>query len=348
MPSVPPTVPADRMRSARAQRGARATFETVRALCLAVGLHVVATQAALAAGTAANTSITNIATVSYTDEDGQSQTVSSNAATVRVDELLAVTLVGNDAGNVTVATPDDDDPLSFTVTNPGNGSEGYRLTANPNVAGDQYDPADTRIFLDDGDGIFDSIADVLYTAGANDPVLAPDASRVVFVVNDTPAGRVSGDTGIVQLTATAVTGSGAPGTTFPGQGTGGVDAVVGATTATADAQGTYVVSQVQTTLVKSQTVLDPFGGSNPVQDAVVTYTLTMTLSGADALTGARISDAIPADTTYVTGSLQLNGAPLSDGLDGDVGHFTGSEIQVDLGTLAPPSTQIVVFQVRIN
>ncbi|MCI0435696.1 MAG: hypothetical protein L0271_18925, partial [Gemmatimonadetes bacterium] len=145
-----------------------------------------------------------------------------------------------------------------------------------------------------------------------------------------------------------VTGSGAPGTTFPGQGTGGVDAVVGATTATADAQGTYVVSQVQTTLVKSQTVLDPFGGSNPVQDAVVTYTLTMTLSGADALTGARISDAIPADTTYVTGSLQLNGAPLSDGLDGDVGHFTGSEIQVDLGTLAPPSTQIVVFQVRIN
>ncbi len=299
-------------------------------------------------GAPANTTISNTAQVTFTDPDGQPQTVDSNTATLRVDEVLGAVVVSNDAGNVGALSPDDDRPLSFTITNPGNGSEAFSLAANAGLAGDDYDPTDVRIFLDDGDGVFEPGEDTLYSPGVNDPVLAPDASLVVFIVSDTPGGQATGDTADAQLTATAVTGSGAPGTTFGGQGTGGVDAVVGATTATANSQGTYAVVQALATLSKTQTVLDPFGGNSPVPGAVITYTVTMTLAGSGTITGAQIDDAIPANTSYVAGSLSLDAAPLTDAADVDAGRFTGSAIAVSLGAVAAPSTHTVEFQVQIN
>ncbi len=303
---------------------------------------------AWAAGAPANTAINNTATVTFTDPDGQPQTINSNTATLRVDELLGVAVVSNDAGNVGVLSPDDDDALSFTITNPGNGSEAFALAANAALGGDEYDPTDVRIFLDDGDGVFEPAQDTLYVVGVNDPVLAPDQSLVVFISADTPAGHATGDTAAAQLTATAVTGSGTPGTTFAGQGTGGVDAVVGATTATADAQGTYSVSQTLTTLSKSQTIEDPFGGTSPVPGAVITYTITMTLAGSGTITGAQIDDSIPSNTTYVPGSLRLDGLPLTDAADVDAGQFTGSAIAVSLGAVTAPGSHTVEFQVQIN
>jgi uncharacterized repeat protein (TIGR01451 family) len=300
---------------------------------------------AWAIGAPANAPITNTAQATFTDPDGQPQTVNSNTVTLRVDEVLNVTVASNDAGNVSVFSPDDDDPLSFTVGNPGNGSEAYTLVPDAGLAGDDYDPTDTRIFLDDGDGIFEPGQDTLYSPGVNDPVLAPDATLVVFIVNDTPAGLATGNTANVQLTATAVTGSGPPGTTFAGQGTGGVDAVVGATTATAFAQGTYAVVQTMATLVKAQSV----AGGVAIPGAVITYTLTFTVSGTGTITGAQIDDAIPTNTTYVPGSIQLDGAPpFTDIADGDDGEFTGTGIVVNLGSIVAPATHIVDFQVQID
>src|SRR5258706_8353581 len=241
------------------------------ALAISLAPGLVIARPAWAAGAPANAAISNTAHATYTDPNGQPQTVNSNTATLRVDEVLGAVVVSNDAGNVGVLSPDNDRPLSFTLTNPGNGSEAYLLTPNASLSGDQYDPTDVRIFLDDGDGIFEPGQDTLYASGVNNPVLAPDQSRVVFISSDTPAGRATGDTAAARLTATALTSSGAPGTTFAGQGTGGVDAVVGATTATANSQGTYAVSQALTTLTKTQSVLDPFGGSSPIPGAVITY-----------------------------------------------------------------------------
>ena len=243
---------------------------------------------------------------------GNPQSVDSNVVELRVDEILDVTVVRNDAGNVSVSSPDSDDPLSFTITNPGNGSEAYTLVADAALGGDQYNPSDTRIWLDDGDGVFEPAQDTPYSAGVNDPVLAPDGSLVVFVSNDTPAGRGTGDTAAVLLTATAVTGSGDPGDAFPGLGTGGVAAVVGATGATASGQGAYVVSDSLATLVKSQSVADPFGGSRVMPGSIVTYTLALTVGGTGTLAGSMIDDSIPADTTYVAESIVLDGSPLSD------------------------------------
>jgi uncharacterized repeat protein (TIGR01451 family) len=319
--------------------------------CLALGISLALgaiASPAWAVGAPANTPISNTAHATFTDPDGQPRTVDSNTSTLRVDELLGAVVVTNDAGNVGVLSPDNDRPLSFTITNPGNGSEPYALVFDAGLTGDDYDPTDVRIFLDDGDGVFEPGQDTLYSPGANDPVLAPDQSLIVFVSADTPAGRATGDTGAVRLTATAVTGSGAPGTTFAGQGTGGVDAVVGATTATANAQGAYAVTQTLSTLTKSQTVLDPMGGNRPIPGAVITYTIAMSLSGTGTITGAQIDDTIPASTTYVAESITLDTVPQSDAPDADAGRFTGSAIAVSLGSVPAPATHTVTFKVRID
>ena len=62
----------------------------------------------------------------------------------------------------------------------------------------------------------------------------------MLVVNDIPAGVVDGNRGFSRLTADARTGTGAPGTTFAGQGVGGTDAVVGTTGADSEVTGQYL------------------------------------------------------------------------------------------------------------
>jgi uncharacterized repeat protein (TIGR01451 family) len=304
---------------------------------------------AQAVGTPAGTSIVNTATVTYTDQFGASQTVSSNASAVQVDEVLNVTIATLDAGNVAVNSPDADRPLAFTLTNTGNGSEAFQLTANVGLAGDQFDPVFDRIVLDsNSNGVFDSGVDTIYVSGVNDPVLNPDQSLVLFLVSDIPGGMANGEIGLASLAAVAATGGGAPGAGFPGAGTGGGDAVVGATGATGSDQNGYIAPQALAAFTKTQSVSDPFGFSNPVTGAIVTYTLTFSLAGTTGVDNAVITDPIPANTTYVAGSLTLNGSPLTDSADADAGRYTGTAIEVSLGTLAAPSTQTVTLQVLIN
>jgi uncharacterized repeat protein (TIGR01451 family) len=307
-----------------------------------------AVQLAGAAGTHADTAITNTATATYDDGTG-TQTVSSNPATIRVDEVLDVTVTSNDSANIPVTTPDVDDVLGFTVTNIGNGPEAFRLVSDPGLGGDDYDPTNNRIYLDtNGNGLFEPGTDPLYVFGVNDPLLAADDSIVVFVVHDTPPLLANGAVGLADLDATAATGSGLPGTSFPGQGTGGTDAVVGASTASDAEQGGYVVANVVAALVKSQVVADPFGGTNAIPGAVITYTLVLTISGSGSISNTLIADAIPSFTTYVPASIRLDGSPQTDAVDGDAGRFTGGGIEVDLGVLAAPDSVTIEFQVVIN
>jgi uncharacterized repeat protein (TIGR01451 family) len=127
-----------------------------------------------------------------------------------------------------------------------------------------------------------------------------------------------------------------------------VDAVVGLTTAAGSDQGGYAVASVVADLTKTQSVADGSGGSAPVPGAVITYTLTLSVSGSGSAANTTITDAIPALTTYVPGSLRLDGGTLTDPADADMGRFTGTGIEVVLGALAAPATHDVSFQVRID
>jgi uncharacterized repeat protein (TIGR01451 family) len=305
--------------------------------------------AALAAGTAAGTTISNTASATYNDPGGTQQTTPSNTVDLTVDELLNVTVATADPGDVTVVPGTTNRVLSFVVTNTGNGSEAFRLTANGSVGGDQFDPTTTSIVLDtNNNGVYDQGLDTVYIAGSLDPSLAPDTSVRVFILSTIPGSSADLDRGIATLTAAAVTGTGAPGTNFAGQGQGGGDAVVGSSGADDTDDGAYIVQNATVALVKSATVADPFGGTEPVPGAIITYRLVATVSGTGTLTNLTIGDAIPANTTYQLGSITLQSAALSDAADTDAGEFATNAVSVRLGALSGGTSRTITFRVRIN
>ncbi len=303
-------------------------------------------------GTAVGTVIENTANISY-DLAGTPLTLQSNTTTIVVAERINVTTTLLSPQTL-VSANDTDQALLFTVTNTGNGSEAFELAIDSNIAGSDFNPtpAVPAIYFDtDGSGDFNA-GDVAYTLGVNDPVLAPDASVNVFLVNDIPGTVANGDIGRSELTATSVTGSGAPGTVFAGQGDGGVDAVIGTTGGTAAAVGEYLVSDVLISVTKSQVVTDPTGGSEPIPGATLTYSIAVEVTSSGVATASALTDPIPTFTTFVPGSITLNGAAISDATDGDAGELDNSgaaTVVVRLGDLTQADgVQTIVFQVTID
>lgn len=305
------------------------------------------------AGTPAGTGIQSTAQVSYT-VSGVALTTSSNTSSLIVAEILDV-VVTTASSTVTVTPAASQQELVFTVTNTGNGTETFNLAGlSAGISGDDFDPvlAATAIYFDTDSSGDLSAADTVYVAGTNDPMLAADASVRVLVVNDMPATVIHGQRGRSQLTATARTGSGAPGTLFVGQGDGGVDALVGTTGADGASFGEYLVEALQVTATKSQTIQDQSGGTRPVPGARIQYQIVVAANGSSSALGAVFSDLIPANTSYVAGSLRLNSIPLSDNADSDAGEFTATpapQVRINLGDLTQAAgLQTVEFAVTIN
>ncbi|HWN37546.1 MAG TPA: hypothetical protein VNP02_03545 [Gammaproteobacteria bacterium] len=322
-----------------------------RTLLLTIASSVASPAAVHAVGTAAGTNITNTATVNYS-LGGTPTTITSNTTTLAVAELINVT-IALQSPTVSVAAGGSNKALLFLVTNTGNGGEIFALAGDSVLVGDDFDPTPAAPFIYfDTDSSGDlSPADTPYVAGGNDPFIAADGSVAVLLVNNIPPGLPDGEYGRSELTATANTGTGAPGTVMPGQGPGGVDAVIGTSGGVAAVFGQYLVGDILLSAVKSQAVLDPFGGSQPIPGAAITYQIVVTAAGSGVALGAAFSDPIPASTTYVAGSLRLNGATLTDSVDSDAGSFTLGPARVavslgDLSTAAGPQT--IDFRVTIN
>lgn len=302
---------------------------------------------AFAAGTPAGTTIDNVASATF-DGPGGPSTVQSNTVTLRVDELLDVVVTSTDPADVPARNGETDRALSFRITNSGNGPEAFNLTALGTLGGDDFDPTVTSIVLDDGDNVYEPGIDPIYVASSNNPVLGPDQNRTIFIVSTMPTSAANGARGQARLTATAVTGSGNPGTVFVGQGQGGGDAVVGTSRATQADEGFYILSSVLVALVKSATVLDPFGGARSLPGSIITYTLRADLTGGGTAPNLAVSDAVPTGTTYQAGTITLNGAALTDAVDADAGRFSISAISVALGSPAAGTSHTITFKVRID
>jgi len=338
--------------SAITLRGAATLMSRGRSAFLAGLVLALAPTAALAVGTPACTEIENQATATY-DIGSNSFTESSNTVITSVAEILDVVVTWQDASSVVVPPGSTNEALTFLVTNIGNGIDSYALAGLSVLTGDDFDPSLGNLFLDtNGNGSYDPGTDMQYVPGSNDPVIAADSSAVVFVLNDIPGGLNDGDEGDSRLTATSNTGSGTPGTSLPGAGDGGCDAVVGSTGGTDDDQGTYVVSGITVSIVKSATVSDPFGGTEPIPGAEITYTIVVDIAGVGNAENLTITDPIPGYTTYKNNTLTLDASSLTDAVDGDegdVGVTTANTVSVFLGTVASGSpTRTITFTVTID
>jgi len=316
--------------------------------CALVALCLLAAADAQALGTLAGTAVANTATVTY-DIAAISYTQSATAI-FAVDERVDVIVTWQDATPVPVAPGDVDRQLTFLVTNIGNGNEAFALAVDTILVGDQFDPTNGRVYIDANDStVYEPGVDPLYQPGVNDPLLAADAARLIFVLADIPAATLNGDRGDAAMSATSLTGS-VTGTIVAGAGDGGSDAVIGA--GTSQTIGSYLVSDLFVSTVKSAVVSDLGGGSTPAPGATIVYTLLITANGTGTIDNLVITDALPAFTTYVAGSLTLNGSPLTDAADADAGDFgntTANQVTVALGNVAGGSLpQNITFAVTID
>jgi uncharacterized repeat protein (TIGR01451 family) len=318
---------------------------TIALLALLTGAGLSAP--ANAGGVTAGTLIENTAVASY-DEGGTPRTINSNTVTVRVDELLDLTLTSLNPGPV--AARPGEAVLSFELTNQGNGPEAFKLNANPAVAGNQFDVTVTSIAIDtNANAIYEPGIDLLLTAPQTTAVLAPDAVRTVFVLVRVPTGVNDTQTSAVELTAEAVTGSGAPGKIYAAGGVNGGDAIVGTSGALAAARGRLAAGLAAVKLVKSVSLRDPFGGTGAVPGAIATFTIAASVSGSGSVAALVVTDAIPAGTTYVPGTLKLDAATISDAADGDAGTAsTAAGVRVALGTVAAGTNRAITFDVLIT
>lgn len=328
-------------------RGGNRSASMLATLCAGVAVLALP-QAAMASGTRAGTVINNTAQATYDNGGGSPVTVDSNTHSMTVAELINTVVTWSDPADVSTTPGATTQVLKFQLTNTGNGIETFSLSTNAGIGGDNYDPTVNLIVIDDGDGVYEPTQDTVYTGSAQNPTMNPDANLTIFVISTTPTGVVDGNRGGVKLLAASTTGTGAPGTTFTGAGEGGGDAILGTSGGDDDDDGFYLVSSASVSLLKSAVVLDPFGGTEPVPGATITYSIVATTSGTGSLPNLAINDVIPTGTTYTPGSIRLGGTSLTDAAGDDAGRFASNAISVSLGTVPGGQTRTVSFKVTIN
>lgn len=285
----------------------------------------------------AGTVISNTATLSF-DIAGVRRTVFSNTASLIIAETLDVS-VDTDAPSGPVSERDEC-AVGFVVANHGSGTETFDLTAQAEGQG-----ASVLFIAGDTDGSQDYHAAVDKPLVNSQLTLGSGARAHVFAV----IGTDCANTGTVRLRALARTGSGVPGTVFPGQGDGGGDAIVGQTGADTNGSVTgtnlrLLSKSVQPSLTKSQSVEASDGSATAAAGAIVTYRLVAAFPRAT--TDVEIEDPIPAGTAYVPGSLMLDGTTLSDAGDDDPGRADDGSVLIGLDEVQP-GTRTIVFKVRI-
>ncbi|MEL6949322.1 MAG: hypothetical protein AAGM16_04245 [Pseudomonadota bacterium] len=343
---------------------------------------------AQAAGTAAGTSIENVATVDYevgsiaqtpieSSPTGNSTPGVSNgtATAFLVDNRVDLTLVETDSAPTPVSPGQADVVATFSLTNTGNEAQGYALVAANLAAGavvhgntDDQQVNNLRAFADtDGSGDF-SGGDAQFV-----DTLAADGNILVFVVADVPIGVVNGEFANVSMTATTAV-AGTSGATIVTETTGGNTAGVDVVFADAGNDGLetaedgFAVSSAALTVTKSDAIIsDPINGTTDplyIPGAVVEYTITIVNTGTADAEQVSVTDVIDGDLTLALGEygggadieFDLGGATTgctANNADADPCGLTGSTLEADvnatLGTNpGVDDTLVVRFRVTIN
>jgi uncharacterized repeat protein (TIGR01451 family) len=291
-------------------------------------------QVASAIGTDAGVTVSNRATVNYTvgtvaqapiesSPTGNSNPGVGNGAstTFVVDNRINLN-VTELSGNATVVSPGQPNVVTaFTVTNTGNATQGYQLSASNLVGGavfgntDNTDVSNLRVFVDNpGAGGTAGVYDAAFDSATSVNTLAEDGSAVVFIVSDVPVAATNGQFSNVRLqarTAVAGTNGATLETETAGADTAGVDIVFGdaGRDALQTADDQYSVQSAALTITKTSTLIsDPFNGTtNPksIPGAVVEYVVSIANTGTVSAGSIQLSDTLDGSLAFAAG--QYNG-----------------------------------------
>jgi uncharacterized repeat protein (TIGR01451 family) len=351
-----------------------------------VALASLVSAPAFAQNTASGTTISNQASVSFS-VGGSNGSANSNTATFVVDKKvnLAVAEVGGTTTRVAIGSSDQ--VTTFTVTNLTNATQDFHLVPGqqsvsiPLLGTDDFDVTSMRVFVDsNGNGTYDAGVD---TATFIDE-LAPDATKTVFIVANIP-NAANQHVAIVGLDAIVAAGGSAGSLGADLQATSvlqadnpnAVDIVFADDANLLDqlrdgqewAFDSYTIDSASVSMTKTATVIsDPYNllvNPKAIPGATVQYCLTVSNAGPGIATSVNLTDAIPANTTYVANSMTVGGLGVGGQcvLNGTVeddnntgadetdlygGYFDGTAIHASMGAVTPLVPLTVAFRVTIN
>jgi uncharacterized repeat protein (TIGR01451 family) len=289
-------------------------------------------------GTAADTTVTNSVTVNYKIATVDQTPVTSNV-TFKVDRKVNVVVAEVGTTDTQVVPGATNQVTTFTVLNASNAIIDINLAAaldlatGPRGQTQSFTATNVRIFRDaNANGTFESGTDVDITANPffDEVEVTTDGSatnglRTVFIVADIPGGATNGQVEVVSLTAQARVGGTAStlGAAFTNDSATADDKDVvqnvfadgdGPATDDANRDGkhsdddAYLVTVTALTVAKTVEVIsDPINNTTnqkAIPGAVVRYCVLMTNNGGQAATDVVLSDVVPTELTYVTGSIQ--------------------------------------------
>ncbi|MBK7300475.1 MAG: DUF11 domain-containing protein [Moraxellaceae bacterium] len=301
---------------------------------------------AFAAAPAANSTIGNTATATYTDASAVPRSATSNTVQTIVQQVGSFTLTADATRYV---APGGQVVFPHTLTNTGNGSDTFNLSAANNAAGDDFEFAAFTIYADaDGNGVPDNATAITSVS------LAAGGVYKFVVVTNAPVTATNAQEG--DFTVTANTSS--------------VFTPVLAQTVT-NADTAIISTNAVVSVTKSANITTGPAGT------VVTYTLTYTNTGNTAATNFVLTDTLPANAspgTIGTMRYQANtgvwsgGGSLTDDIAGtpnegtaNTSDGTGITYQVmgtpllgtervvaTIASVAANSSGTVSFQVKID
>jgi len=341
-----------------------------------------------------NTDISNTASVNYSVSGVPQTVINSapgvgnsvpgagngTATTFKVDKRIMF-IAEETNGAATVTSPGLTQVVTvFRVTNTSNGAQDFRIAADniqpPAIIFGRADAFDMSNFTLHISAAACSTAVMATPTFAGEAAttfigaLAEDSCRYVFVRSDTPVSptAANGLASTIRLVASAST-TGSSGATLETESGAADNAaavdVVFAETGVANgnvinngvsmAFDQYFVGTL--TVTKTAAVISdgfsPVGQYKAIPGAVVEYTISVQNNGL-VTSAASLTEIIPANTTYVTGSTTLNGAARADvaGAMPFVGGGAINSPSAASGVINPGSTAaeiaVVRFRVTIN
>lgn len=265
------------------------------------------------AATAAGTLIKNLATVTYEDAAGNQYSAQSNEAVITVKQVYEAEISSD---STKTATAGQIAYIQHTLTNNGNGTDTYALTAtNDGTITDDLTSSSVKVYRDlNGNGLVDAgepeVTNVTLAAG--------ESAELVIAVA-VPSSATTGDELGVILTATSTNGTVTDAST--GKGT---DTFDGTNQDLITVSGDAVLNYTKSAVLNAAT-------------NQITYTLTITNTGNRAATNVNIYDAIPVDNAGVPMTLVSTSAAGLLTANGD-----------DLPAAASPALDEAVLNIDLN
>jgi len=236
-----------------------------------------------AAAPPAGFKIGNQASATYTNASGDTISVTSNKVETVVQQVAGLTLLADNAEGV---APGGKVFLPHTLTNEGNGTDSFTLTATED-AGGPFDFTDITIYADANfDGVADSTTPITAT-----PNLSAGESYGIVIEATVPAGAGDGQTETIEVNAISV---------FDGSVATAPTAASGLKT---NVNTITISSGPVTEVVKSMVVTE---GSGDAADGltgpgdIVTVTLTYSSTGLSAANNMVVTDALSQYLSYDT------------------------------------------------